>query len=75
MGYKEYPLYRTVFHFRSDLICLNKCSDKTNPRYIEPVSVSLECSILPGSTVVSYFSKNFQRGSVTYLKRQHFMDS
>ena len=39
------------FSFPFDLICLNKRSDIMSPLYIEPISVSLECSIYPGSTV------------------------
>ena len=42
------------FLFPFDMICLNKRSDITNPRYIEPISVSVECSKWQGSTVIQF---------------------
>ena len=53
-GYNKSPPNRKVSHFPLiwfDLICLYKRFDITNPRYIEPISVYLECSIWPVSTV------------------------
>ena len=47
MGYNESLPCQTVFHSEIpfDVICLNKRSEITNPDYIEPISVSLECSV------------------------------
>ena len=45
IGYNGCP-YRisNVFPFPFGLFCLNERSDVKNPRHIEPISVSLECS-------------------------------
>ena len=39
------PRYIERFFISLDLICLKKLSDITNSRFIEPISVSPECSI------------------------------
>ena len=60
VGYNGCP-YRisNVSSFPFGLLCLNEHSDVKNPRHIERISVSVECSKQPGSTV-SLFIKSDQ---------------
>ena len=45
------PAVSNGFSCPLGLLCFDKRLDITNVHYIEPISVSLECSIYPGSTV------------------------